>query len=284
MNHRIVSSALALAAALATVPAAADPTKEQCIAANDHAQELRQTGKLGAAREQLLVCVAQSCPGPVRADCAQRLDEIAKAMPSVVFEVKDAAGNDVSSARITIDGQPLAGNAGTALEVDPGEHTFVFEAGGLAKVEKKLVLVEGVRGRHEVIRLANTPEAATSAPAPSNEDVSSRSSGPPLLSYVALGVGGAGLVLGVTTGLVAGGKHGDLANVCSDASGTCPASASGDLDSYHTWRTVSTVGYIVGAVGVAGGAVLWLTAPKAQASTTARVWIGPGSAGVAGRF
>jgi hypothetical protein len=283
MNHRIVSSALALAAALATVPAAADPTKEQCIAANDRAQELRQTGKLGAAREQLLVCVAQSCPGPVRADCAQRLEEVARATPSIVFDVKDSAGNDLPGVAITMDSDPLARAPGAAFDVDPGEHTFVFEAAGLQKVEKKLVIVEGARQRRVAIVLGGAAPAVSTTPEPSAETASARSGGSPTLAVVAFGVGGAGLAVGVITGLVAGSKHGDLANVCSDASGTCPASASGDLDSYHSMRTLSTVGYVIGAVGVAGGVTLWLTAPRTK-SATVGAWIGPASAGVGGRF
>ena len=125
MSHRVVSSVLVLGGVFAAFPAAAaDPTKEQCIAANDHAQEFRQAGKLSKAREQLVLCVAQSCPGPVREDCAQRLDEVDKAMPTIVFVVKDASGNDVSGVSVTMDGQPLAAKlTGAAVAVDPGSIT-----------------------------------------------------------------------------------------------------------------------------------------------------------------
>ena len=264
---------------------AAPPTKEECIAANEAVQYLREAHKLREAREKLLLCVSEACPRPVREDCAQRLDEIGKAMPSVVFEVKDVAGNDVPGVAITMDGQPVAANAGTALEVNPGEHTFVFEAAGVAKVEKKLVVVEGVRGRREVIRLggAKLTEAATSPSAPSKEEVSSRSSGPPILAWAAFGVGGAGLVLGITAGLVAGGKHSTLQGECDNSTNTCAPPYAGDLDAFHTWRMVSTIGYVVGALGAAGGAVLWFTSPKVP-SATAHVWFGPASAGIAGGF
>jgi len=278
---------LVLVATLTSATAlAAPPTKEQCIAANEAVQYLREAHKLREAHEKLLLCVSDACPGPVRADCAQRLDEVAKATPSIVFDVKDASGNDVSGVMITMDGQPLAGNAGTAIELDPGEHAFVFEAAGLAKVEKKFVVVEGVKGRREVVRVgsAKPPEAATPALAPSSGEVSSRSSGPPILAWAAFGVGGAGLAVGVITGLVDGSKHSTLAGECDNAAGTCAPQFAGDLDSFHTWRTVSTIGYVVGALGVAGGGVLWFTAPKASSTTTAHAWLGPASAGIAGRF
>ncbi len=277
---------LAFVAAIAPATAlAAPPTKEQCIAANEAVQYLREAHKLREAREKLLVCVSDACPGPVRDDCAQRLDEVSRATPSVVFEVKDSAGNDVPGVAITMDGQALAGTAGIAIEVDPGEHTFGFEANG-SKGGRTLVVVEGVKQRQEVIRLGvAAPEATTPASGPSRAKLEGApprlGGGPPILSWAAFGVGGTGLLLGITAGLVAGGAHSTLLGECG--SSTCPPSASGDLDSFHTWRTVSTVGYVVGALGVAGGAVLWLTAPKAQTST-ARVWVGPSSAGVGGTF
>jgi hypothetical protein len=264
------------------------PTKDECIAASEHGQDLRHTGKLLDARAQFAVCVAASCPGPVREDCAQRLDEIGKAMPSVVFEVKDSAGNDVPGVAITMDGRSVAGGdhaADTAVELDPGEHTFSFEAVGLKKLEKQLVLVEGMRQRREVIFMAGVeaPQIASKASPPTAE-APTRSPRPPTLAWVAFGVGGAGLTLGVIAGLVAGGKHSTLGGECNNTAGTCTPAHANDLDSFHTWRTVSTVGYVVGALGVAGGVTLWLTAPKAQSTTTAHAWLGPASAGIAGRF
>jgi hypothetical protein len=287
-RNAIIRATVALPMLLAASAAlAAPPTKQACVAADDAAQDLRQAHKLRDARERLLVCAADACPALVRQDCAQRLDEVAKAMPSIAFDVKDSASNDVGGVRITMDGQPLAASAGAAIELDPGEHAFVFEAANLPKVEKKFVVVEGVKGRHEVIRLgsAKPTEAATSAPVPSREKVSSRRNGPTILAWAAFGAGGAGLVLGITAGLMAGGKHSTLQGECNNAAGTCAPQYAGDLDAFHTWRTVSTIGYVVGALGVAGGGALWFMAPKATSSAvTAHMWLGPASAGIAGRF
>ncbi len=281
-------AATAVIAARSAVAAEPAPTKAECIAASESGQDLRHAGKLNDARTQFAVCVAASCPGPIRDDCAQRLHEIGKAMPSFVFDVKDAAGNDVPGVAITMDGESVAGAgnaAGTAIEVDPGEHTFTFEAAGLPKVEKRLVIAEGVKQRREVVIMARDETAQTANTTSSRTDEAPEPSAPlPTLAWVAFGVGGAGLLLGMTAGLVAGAKHSSLSNVCNDTAGTCPPAYSDDLDSFHTWRTVSTVGYVVGLLGVAGGATLWLTAPKASSTTTARVWVGPGSAGIAGRF
>jgi len=279
MNHRIVSLALVLAASLAALPAAAGgPTKEQCIAANDHAQEFRQAGKLSKAREQLLVCVAQGCPGPVREDCAQRLDEVDKAMPTIVFEVKNGSGNDVSAVSVTMDRQPVAAKlSGAAIAVDPGEHLFVFEAEGLPRTEKSLVLHEGEKGRRERIVLVAAQPTPTSAAQPATGGRT-----PPVLAIVAGGIGVAGLVVGAATALAATSKHATLQGEC--AGSTCAPSAQGDLDSFHALRTVSAVGYVVGALGIVGGAALWYLAPSRPSDTSARLWVGPASVGVMGAF
>ena len=81
------------------------------------------------------------------------------------------------------------------------------------------------------------------------------------LAIVALGVGGVGLVVGGITGVMAMGKASDLDGKCPDGKCTDPALQS-DIDSYKTLGTISTVGFIVGVVGVGAGVVLWLTAPK----------------------
>ena len=260
---------------------AADPIATQCIASSEHGQELRSTEKLHDARAQFALCAAAGCPGPIREDCVRRLGESVEATPSIVFDLKDAAGNDATAVRVTVDGQPVAVSAGAAIEVDPGEHTFAFAEGDrLATEERRLVLVEGVKGRRETVVLRGT--AASTTPTSVSEE--QPRSGPPPLAWVAFGGGGAGLAVGVIAGLVADGKHSTLQGECNNTTTTCAPQYAGDLDGFHAARTWSTVGYVVGALGVAGGAVLWLTTPQTSRSTAARVWIGPGSAGVAGSF
>lgn len=95
------TSNLAVMLARSVVAAEPAPTKAECIATSESGQDLRHAGKHRDARAHFSVCVADSCPGPVREDCAQRLHEIRKAMPTVVFEVTDSDGNDVPSMVIT---------------------------------------------------------------------------------------------------------------------------------------------------------------------------------------
>jgi len=283
-RFRPVARRTALVAAALLAPSwasAADPTKQECVSANDSAQDLRRAGRLREARERLALCLSASCPGPVREDCAQRLDEVDRAMPSVVFEAKDAARNDLSAVRVTIDGQPLTEKLeGAAVAVDPGPHRFVFEAEGLPKTEKALVLHEGEKGRRERIVLA----AAQPAPPRATQPATGGGS-PPVLAIAAGGVGVVGLAVGIGVGLAGTSKHSTLNGECNTANGTCPPSAANDLDSFHTLRAVSTVGYVVGALGIVGGGVLFFAMPASKESPASTgLYVGPASCGLAGTF
>jgi hypothetical protein len=256
MSRRIVASALAMVAWLVVSPAtAADPTKVQCIAANDAAQELRQAGKLRQAREKLVLCMSHGCPGPVREDCAQRLTELDAAMPSLVFEVKDRNGNDASAVRVTVDGQPFADKLdGSGLQVDPGEHRFAFDdADGHTHAERTVVVHEGDRNRHERITLGD-PLATSSAASPTAANPSDWFT-QQRIGLVVAGGGAVGLVLGSVFGIVAKSTYdGAHCPTCSGA--TVPQAA-------YDQATGATVSFIVGGVLAAGGAVLYFTAPKA---------------------
>ncbi len=134
---------------------AASPNKEECIAANEQARDLRATGKLKAARARLAIALSSECPDVLRADSQDLLAEIDKAQPEIAFAVKDAAGNDLADVRVTMDDTAFAERLdGTALPVDPGEHLFRFESTTGEVAEKKLVVVQGEKNRREVVALA----------------------------------------------------------------------------------------------------------------------------------
>ncbi|HEY8089950.1 MAG TPA: hypothetical protein VIF09_18945, partial [Polyangiaceae bacterium] len=153
MKARVAAAACTLLV-LAPLSAGAGMTKLACIDANTRGQDLRRDGKLAAAREQLRSCTDPSCPGLVRDDCSRRLDELEKVQPTVVFEVKDVAGNDVSGVEVTVDGEPAVQTLdGTALQLDPGEHELVFRATGRAPVSRTLMLTEAEKERRERIVL-----------------------------------------------------------------------------------------------------------------------------------
>jgi hypothetical protein len=270
---------------------AAGPTKQECVAANEAAQDLRQAGKLRQAREKLLVCVSEACPGPVREDCAQRLNDVNTAMPTIVFEVKDPSGNDVSAARVSMDGQPLVDRVtGSAVSIDPGEHRFAFDdANGQAHVEQTVVVREGDHDRHirVVLRAARTETTPTSAPstpteAPQPETPASTPAGTTqrLIGLVVGGAGVAGLVVGGIFGLVSKSTYDNAVHrECSSPPKNCSSQGAQDGQTAISQAMVSTVGFIAGGVLLAGGAVLYLTAPTSDSIAVAPA-VGTNGAGL----
>lgn len=277
--------------------AAADATKDECIAANESAQDLRQAGRLREAREKLTVCVAPSCPKLLRADCAQRMGELDAAIPEVVFEVKDGVGNDLSAVRVTMDGQPFAERLdGRALPANPGEHRFEFEADGLSKTEKTLVLREGEKNRHERVVLGKLhPEAVSVAaarasegppgPQVSTEEAASHGSVERVAGIALGGAGVVGLVVGSVLGVVSKSTYDHaLSSECGTAVGfadpkTCTQAGYNDVQSAHGQATAATVGFVAGAALFGGGAYLYFAAPKGD-DVTVGPTVGAGSVGL----
>jgi hypothetical protein len=146
---------------------AADPTTADCLAASDNSVTLSNQHKLRAARSQLLVCGAASCPADVRKECFRHVEEINAAIPTIVFEARDAAGRDIGAVRVTMDGELLAERLqGTPLSLDPGEHAFVFEAAGQPPVNKQLIVRESQKDRRETITFGEQAPQPTPQPAP----------------------------------------------------------------------------------------------------------------------
>ena len=223
MNHRfnarglrrppqgalLVTGAGIAALLLTTSPVLAAPTPHECATASEDASSLQKQEKLIGAKDRFLVCADAACPAEIREECSHRLTEIAAAMPSVVFDVKDAAGNDVSAARVAMDGAPLVDHLGAAaVTIDPGEHVFRFDSADPSQsVEKRFVIRDGEKNRHLAIVLggAGAPAApaavVTGFASPSGpEPASSSWGGQKTAALVAGGVGVVGLGLGALFG------------------------------------------------------------------------------------
>src|SRR5262245_10917168 len=103
---RLTGVAVAALVLVATASSAAPNhvDKRTCVAANEEAQKLRRDGKLRATRGQLLVCARPECPVVVRQDCAQWLNEVVAATPSIVVAARDSAGKETLAVKVSIDG------------------------------------------------------------------------------------------------------------------------------------------------------------------------------------
>jgi len=250
---------------------ATEPSKRECVAANEAGQDLRRAGRLRDAKQQLAMCVATACPPAVRDDCTDRLRELEKAAASIVFEVKDAQGNDLSAVSVTIDGQPLVTKLdGTAVDVDLGEHTFRLEA-ERQSVEKTLVIREGEKDRHERIVLPARVESlrartATRAPA-----------------IAAFGVGGVGLIVGIVfTGVWASTDcaTNDRAQICDQEHKSSQQATLVGLSAGIG------IGFAVAGIGALAGTILLVTSAKPDHTSVSRIRsrFGVGWGGIEGRF
>ena len=271
--QRLLGLAVGVAIVVVPLNAHAGPTKDQCVDANTSAQRLRLAGKLSAARAQLRICADPACPPIVRDDCTLRIDEVGAAQPTIVLDVKDPDGGDVTGVRVLVDGAVLSDRLdGTALKVDPGEHTFRFEIGGQPPITRSFVIKEAEKQRRERIVLSrdSTPATPPTEPAPS---VPSSPLGRQRVIAVAMGSAGlAGLVVGGIFGALADVAWGRQESACgSPTACTNHAAAVNDHASLTTDGAVSTAAFIAGGALVAGGLALFFTAPHRTASASAIV-------------
>jgi hypothetical protein len=267
---------------------AGEPTKKQCVGANEAAQDQRRNGHLRGAKESLAICMASTCPGPVRQDCAARFAEIETVIPTLVFVVRDATGRDVHGARVTMDSTAIEEAAGgVPLEVDPGEHDFAFEAVGLQRTERHVVVREGDKDRRiEVIMPVRgvLEVAATPTPKPEKEFNGNRNVGefdPQRKIALGLGVAGAvALVVGSVFGLTAKLTYDHAVTECALGNSACTPDGAKDGQSANDQAAVSTVAFIGGAVLLVGGAALFFTAGSGPAAVSVEPRAGPHAAGV----
>jgi hypothetical protein len=285
--HRQLAAWMATATILVSADAAAAPTKGQCVDANTQGQELQRGGRLAEAREKLRICADAACPSIVQSDCNMRLNDLDKVQPTIAFAGKDPSGADVSAVTVTMDGKPLVDKLdGTPVPVDPGQHTFTFTVAGQPPITRTLLVVEGERGRREVVVLPGATATTTSAPSSAPQPAPTASVGgmgtQKVLALVAAGIGVVGVGIGSAFGLIAMSKK-------SDAQTSCPNQCA-TPDGVNKWKDagsaadVSTIGFIVGGVGLGGAAVLWFTAPGGGGGGGTQVGLGVGSIRIQGTW
>ena len=222
-------------------------------------------------------------------------------IPTVRITVEGALLDDVT---ITVNGVAVSRAALTApVLVDPTPQRIQGKRGEVVVTEE---LTPKVGERHAVTLRFPQAVASSSPSEPAAAEAQQAQSPPPSSSlseqpasvppdrpapgavqrtggWAAVGVGGAGVIAGLVTGLVAISKRDSLGEDCPND--VCPPSRRSDVDLINTLRNVSTVSFIIGGLAGATGAALLLTIDDEQDSgTAAGLWLGVGVGGVAGRF
>ena len=293
---------------------ATKPEVKACLTALETSYTFAKQQKLLEQRDQLLRCSQTQCPGVVRADCAQRVDNVNRAIPTIIFHVTDPAGNDLSSVRVTMDGTLFALQlTGASMPLNPGKHQFVFEVEGQAPAQKEFVILTAQKDRREDITVgtavdqhsstspvepvqhtepngahaAVVPAVQAAAPPTENPAPSSRESshGSAQKTWAIIS-GSVGIVgIGIGTALAVSAKHTASSANC-DASNICsPDGANDRTAAIHraNWSMLPT-GIGIAALGT--GFVLWFVKPssKREARPVAALSLSADKVSVTGRF
>ena len=233
-----------------------------------------QLGKLVEARETLqrvlAIAVSPDDPEPFNEALrkARALDQQLQArIASLRFVVRGLKEGE--TVELSVDGENVPkAMLNLPLRVNPGHHTVVARA-RQRELRRDVDVAEG-QSVPVALELANddakpvaaptsAPTAATPAAAEAPQSprtASTASRGLPTLAYVGGGVALAGLVVGSVTGISAISHKNDAKKAC--VNGDCPPSTWSDLDSARSMATVSTVGFVVGAIGAVVGAGAFL--------------------------
>ncbi len=256
-----LAASIAVLALLAPGTAHADE-KEACFTAQESGQADRQQGRLVSARQQFSRCTRPVCPSMIQKDCAERIAELDRVMPSLLVEVRDPGGGDVASYNLKRDGVAVPpATAARPLPVDPGKHTAVIESPGMQPVTRDLLVREGERGRREriVMTRAGSLAGGHDALAEAGKGRSQR--------LIGFGLGGLGLAGLGASGVLAlrprslvddSNAHCNPSNQCTQQGLDIRADAS-------KAQTASLVLLGVGAAALGAGIVLWATAPSPAA-------------------
>ena len=271
-------------------------------------------GKLVEARETLrrVLALPQSPDDPEpfqeARSKARALDQRLQGRIGALHFVVTGVGASESLA-VTVDAETIPVAAlGLPFRVNPGRHVVIARAGG-REVKSEIDALESRTVKVELAlaaaRSADVPpvqleEAPASAPQPAAQPsrepaAPAAPSKVPVVTYVAGGIGIVGIVVGGITGMMAVSHKNAAARDCVD--GKCPPSTWDDLDSARSLAAISTVGFVVGAVGLGVGTsfLLLQDEPKAARAATPKTRfsqvsvvpdLGPRSASlsVSGRF
>lgn len=169
--------------------------------------------------------------------------------------------------------------AGTTLtlRLRAGTHTITATSPDGKQEKWEVVLSPGRTVEHRFEFGAGSPAAPAPTPAatPAGQPQPTPAGGPPspgtetkkgsplrLVGFIAAGVGGAALVGGVVTGLMAKSADKKATDACKDK--VCPLSAEKDFDSASSLATVTNVLFIGGGVLAAAGVGLIIVGGKSS--------------------
>lgn len=187
--------------------------------------------------------IALAPEGDIRRQLEARLQKLARVVGTIVL-----SGPATASARV--DGGELV-HPPTVLRVSPGNHAVSF--GGS---EKNVSVAAGATERVAVAGAVAAVEAPPRPPTSQSRETltpspSRSGGGPPTVSWIAWGVGGAALVTTATFSAFALGARDDFNREPTES----------HRDGFYAMRTGANIAGAVTLAAAAAGFVIWLAAP-----------------------
>ena len=186
-----------------------------------------------------------------------------------------------SKARVEVDGREVEADSETP--VDPGKHTIGVDADGFESADTTATLADS---EHKQVTVTLTPGTPREAPKPKTTP---GTKWPAIASFV---VGAAGIGVGAAFGVLAFDETNKAKAYCNG--NVCPnrPEVIDARDVAIANGNVSTVGFVIGGVGVAAGVILALTVgashtekePEKKDAVVIRPYFGGTEIGLVGRF
>lgn len=237
------------------------------------------------------IALAQRTGRPQREQTAkERADKLEPRLIKLTILAR-ASGLEVKLDGTAIDAAAL----GSPIPVDPGKHKIEATARGKKPFAKDIDVNEKAKSPSvDIPPLEDEPRPVEAGPVtpPPTTDPPKEPKGWPtqkVVGVVAGGIGVVGLGVGAFFGLRTSSKWNDAkgAGGCSGVPLDCNQTGVDLASQAKTSGTISTISFIAGGVLLAGGAVLFFTAPKEKQTAAVRdlrVGVGPGSLMLGGTF
>jgi hypothetical protein len=256
-----------------------------------------KVGRLASAWGELTELAAKDANAARRADSEKRAKALEPRLVRLLIVIKQRA----PGMKIMRDESDVTAFMGVATPVDPGMSKLTASAPGYKTWSADVTISgEGTTITVDVPPLEKAPEPPPPPPGGGGKDVFQTpppaqvdrdpGAGRRKLGLIIGAVGVAGVGAGVVFGLGASSALDDAKATCGGDLSDCRGDAElaqDDVDTANSKAMMSNIGFGVGVAALVGGAVLYLTAPKAAEKAMVSPTVGAdGSAGVIvrGRF
>jgi hypothetical protein len=243
-------------------------------------------------------------PDAFKRALADAKQEVKALEPRLAWVAVNVVGVRPEQVEVTLNGSVIPSAAlGAQRPADPGLLRVEAKADGYRPAEAVVELSEGQHLPPIELRMVELPKAPPIVAVKRDQPIMTEDGGEPgwisqdTLGFVALGLGGAGLVVGTVTGIIAINRRAELDDIpCIEQVGDiCYADndpaiinrAVAAEDDLRTFATAATVSFIAGGALAATGLILIATATDDGApseAVTVRPFVGLGSIGAVGTF